>query len=85
MKAQVLVSRNIRRLRVQRRLPQDLLAADANISRTYISRLERGLENPTLAVLDRLANALECDIRDLFDPARAAKPVSPMPAGRRRS
>lgn len=40
---------------------------DAGIDRTYVSRLERGLENPTVAVLEKLAQALEADIVDLFE------------------
>jgi NAD(P)-dependent dehydrogenase (short-subunit alcohol dehydrogenase family) len=51
MRAQALVARNLRRLRVKRGLAQEALAADAGIDRTYVSRLERGLENPTVAML----------------------------------
>ncbi|WP_372003869.1 helix-turn-helix transcriptional regulator [Tistrella mobilis] len=61
------VARNLRRLRVLRGLSQEALAVDAGVDRTYISRLERRLENPTVAVLDRLAGALKCDIREFFD------------------
>ena len=57
MKAGALVARNIRRLRVARGLSQEALAVDAEIDRTYVSRLERGLENPSVAVLERLARA----------------------------
>ena len=61
MKAGALVARNIRRLRVARALSQEDLAVDAGIDRTYVSRLERGLENPTVAVLEKLARALGDD------------------------
>jgi transcriptional regulator with XRE-family HTH domain len=44
-----IVARNIRRLRLERGLTQEALAVDAGIDRTYVSRLERGLENPTVA------------------------------------
>ena len=63
MKAGALVARNIRRLRVANRLSQEVLAVDAEIDRTYVSRLERGLENPTVAVLERIAKALSADRR----------------------
>ena len=46
MKAKTLIARNIRSLRVARALSQEMLAVDAGIDRTYVSRLERGLENP---------------------------------------
>ncbi|UGY22911.1 helix-turn-helix domain-containing protein [Bradyrhizobium septentrionale] len=58
MNAGALVARNIRRLRVARGLSQEVLAVDAEIDRTYVSRLERGLENPTVAVLERLAKGI---------------------------
>jgi transcriptional regulator with XRE-family HTH domain len=50
MNARALVARNLRRLRVRKGLSQEILAVDARIDRTYVSRLERGLENPTVAL-----------------------------------
>ncbi len=61
------VAWNVRRIRVMRGLSQEALAVDAAIDRTYVSRLERNQENPTVAVLDRLANALGCDVKEFFD------------------
>jgi len=85
MKAQLLVARNLRRLRVAREISQEALAIDAGIDRTYVSRLERGLENPTIAVLERLARALDFDLRDFFDPKPVAHgPVAPLQKGRKR-
>lgn len=46
-------------LRRNARLSQELLADKAGVHRTYISQLERGLKSPTLAVLLKLATALE--------------------------
>jgi transcriptional regulator with XRE-family HTH domain len=66
MTARALVARNIRRLRVAKGISQEALAVDAEIDRTYVSRLERGLENPTVIVLERIAEALSCRIVDLF-------------------
>jgi transcriptional regulator with XRE-family HTH domain len=51
---------------------------DAEIDRTYVSRLERGLENPTVAVLERLARALSCSIEDLFRLPRVGE-AAPLP------
>lgn len=85
MKAQQLVARNLRKLRVQRGLSQEILAVDAEIDRTYVSRLERGLENPTVAVLERLAEALDARIADFFTvPSSGEKPPKPLPSGRRK-
>jgi transcriptional regulator with XRE-family HTH domain len=47
-----------------------MLAVDAGIDRTYVSRLERGLENPTVAVLEKLAGAFSSNIEELFSAAR---------------
>jgi transcriptional regulator with XRE-family HTH domain len=77
MRAQALVARNLRRLRVKRGLSQEALAADAGIDRTYVSCLERGLENPTVAMLEQLADALAAAIVEFF--------VVPAPASLYRS
>jgi transcriptional regulator with XRE-family HTH domain len=84
MDAQGLVARNIRKIRVAKGLSQEALAVDASIDRTYVSRLERGLENPTVAVLERLAIALDVAIIDLFSvPAPDDAPPGVLPKGRR--
>jgi transcriptional regulator with XRE-family HTH domain len=84
MKAQVLVAKNVRRLRVELGLSQEALAVDAAIDRTYVSRIERGLENPTVAVLEKFAAALGISIADLFNDQLVGRgPVKPLPGGRR--
>jgi transcriptional regulator with XRE-family HTH domain len=84
MKAGALVARNVRRLRVANGLSQEVLAVDAGIDRTYVSRLERGLENPTVAVLERLATALSANIEELFKVPRVGEPVPRSLKGGRR-
>lgn len=84
MDVRELVAWNLRRLRVARGLSQDALAADANVDRAYVGRVERALENPTIGVLDRLAQALECGIVAFFDvPAPGDEPPQPLPGGRK--
>jgi transcriptional regulator with XRE-family HTH domain len=84
MKAAALVAWNLRRLRVIRALPQDLLAADAEIDRSYVSRLERGLENPTVAVLEKLADALGFHVSEMLkEPAPGDQPPKPLRGGRK--
>jgi transcriptional regulator with XRE-family HTH domain len=84
MRAQIAVARNLRRLRVGRKLSQEALAVDAGIDRTYVGRLERGRENPTVLVLERLAQALGAEIAEFFDTTRVSRgPVKPLPGGRR--
>lgn len=84
MNARQLVARNLRRLRVRCGLSQEVLAVDAQIDRTYVSRLERGLENPTVAVLERLAGALNAEIVEFFViPGRGEPAPQPLRGGRR--
>jgi transcriptional regulator with XRE-family HTH domain len=85
MNARALVARNIRRLRVMRVVSQEALAVDAGIDRTYVSRLERGRENPTVAVLEQISRALRVEITDFFVvPKPSEKPTAPLPSGRKK-
>lgn len=84
MDAQALVAWNLRRLRVERLLSQEALAVDADVDRTYVSRLERGIENPTVGVLERVATALAVDITEFFvEPKEGELPPQPLPKGRK--
>lgn len=47
-------------------MSQEALALDAGVDRTYVSRLERELENPTVIVLERLATTLGVPVAALF-------------------
>lgn len=78
------VARNVRRLRVAAGLSQEAFAVDAGLDRTYISRIERNLENPTVMALEKIASALGADIVDILadGPASRAKPPT-LPPGRK--
>lgn len=54
----VLLGRNVRQWRLERAMSQEQLALDAGMKRSYLSELERGLRNPTVRALGRLAHAL---------------------------
>ncbi|MCT3756074.1 helix-turn-helix transcriptional regulator [Elizabethkingia anophelis] len=62
------VGKRIKELRIQKGISQvDLVARmDGNIDPTNISRIEAGRTNPTLLTLQRIANALEVNISELF-------------------
>jgi len=84
MDARELVALNLRRLRIARGVAQEALAIDAEIDRTYVSRLERNMENPTVAVLERLAHALEVEIAEFFvKPKPGAKTPPVLRKGRK--
>lgn len=57
--ASVALGLAIRQFRSERGLSQEELAARAGLHRTYIGDVERGVRNPTLLSLLRLAEALE--------------------------
>ncbi|MBO4996045.1 MAG: helix-turn-helix transcriptional regulator [Muribaculaceae bacterium] len=59
-------------LKVQQRrkelgISQEELAYRAGVHRTYIGMIERAERNITLSNLKRIADALQVDIKDLFD------------------
>ena len=68
LSAKRILARNLRRLRLERVLSQDDLAAEADLRQALISAIEVRTANPTLESLDRLASALGIDLAVLFDP-----------------
>lgn len=52
------VGNNVRALREQLGISQEELGFRSNLDRTYVSGVERGVPNPTVIVLARLATAL---------------------------
>lgn len=57
---------NVRKYREKLGLSQEELAFKADMHRTYISGVERGVRNPTLVILDRLAKALKVKPHELI-------------------
>jgi len=58
---------NLKRLRSERNITQEDFATDSGFDRGYISGVERGVRNPSVLVLDRIAKALQVDVGELFD------------------
>jgi transcriptional regulator with XRE-family HTH domain len=56
-----LLGRNVRLQREARGLSQEELAFEAGMKRSYLSELERGLRNPSVRALGRLAMALDVE------------------------
>jgi transcriptional regulator with XRE-family HTH domain len=63
-----LFGENVRRCRQSNGWSQQRLADEADLDRTYISDIERGARNPTLATAARLATALAVDVPSLLTP-----------------
>jgi transcriptional regulator with XRE-family HTH domain len=84
MKSRNLVAWNVRRLRVLRGISSEALAAQADVDRAYVSRIERAVANPTVDVLERIAGALEVEIAEIFAvPQPTDASPTPLPGGRR--
>lgn len=77
------VGRNVRRLRLAKRLPQEGVALAADIDRTYMSAIERGIANPSVVLLGRLAKVLKVTLGDLVAPVADKEPAPKnLPRGR---
>lgn len=84
MNGRALVAWNLRRLRTERGISQERLAADAGVDRAYISELEREQGNASVDLLDRLADVLGVPIGDFLAPVAAGQAkIEPLPAGRK--
>lgn len=70
---------NLRRLRHAKGLSQDDLAYEAEVSRSYLSQLEKGAFYASLKIVGKLATVLE------VEPAELLKmPVKPGQRGKQR-
>lgn len=58
MKLEIIFGKVLKTLRAQHGVSQEELAFRANLDRSYISMLERGIHQPTLGSLVALAEAL---------------------------
>jgi transcriptional regulator with XRE-family HTH domain len=64
---------NLRRLRHAKALSQDDLAYEAEVSRSYLSQLEKGAFYASLRIVDRLAIALDVEPAELLRAPRKSK------------
>ena len=58
---------NVRKLRDSKKLTQNELAFNADMDRSYLSDIERGVKNPTLYNIYRLSLALNIPTSKLFE------------------
>ena len=66
MDIKVQFGRNLRAQRLKCQFTQEQLAEKADLDRTYISGLERGVRNPTITIVARLATALNVSLTALL-------------------
>ena len=67
MKLREQVGLNIRNLRNSRGLSQEQLGLAAEVDRSYISEIELAKNSASLDVLERIADALGVDPKELFN------------------
>jgi len=60
----------VREIRKEKGLSQEELSFKADLHRTYIGMIERAEKNITLVNIEKIANALEVSINDLFNETR---------------
>lgn len=58
----------IRRWREAKKITQNDLQKLSRVSRSYLSRIESGQMTPSLGTMEKIAGALEINIRKLFEP-----------------
>lgn len=61
---------NLRRLRNGKSLSQDDLAYEAEVSRSYLSQLEKGKFYASLQIIGRLADALKAEPTEFLKPIK---------------
>jgi transcriptional regulator with XRE-family HTH domain len=58
---------NLKKFRLERELSQEALAFECGLHRTYISGVERGVRNPTVVVLEKIARSVGVHPARLLD------------------
>lgn len=62
-----LLGRRIKEIRKSRKLTQERLSELVGVDFRYISRIELGKCYPSLETLEKIANALSVELRELFE------------------
>lgn len=65
-KVSTVMGDNVRALRLALNLSQEELAFRADLDRTYISQIERGIGNPSVLVLIKISDILGIEVEELF-------------------
>lgn len=63
-----LFAKNLKLLRLKKDMSQERLAEVADMHRTYVSSVERGERNISLDNIEKIASALNSDVRLLLTP-----------------
>ncbi len=61
------VGLNLKKYRMEAGFSQEGLALECGLHRTYVSGVERGIRNPTVTVLEKLAGPLDVETWRLLE------------------
>ena len=70
----------VRALRMERGIAQESRAHLAGIERSHMGKVERGEHMPTLAIIFKIAGALECSVAELMASMEALLAAGTSPA-----
>ena len=60
------LGQNLKRIRTKKKMSQGDIARALEVHRAYVSGIENGKRNPTLATIEKLANALGVTASELL-------------------
>ena len=63
----IIVGTNIRKIRISQNLSQNQLSYETGLTREYINKIESGKYNISIKKLSLISEALNVDIKSLFD------------------
>lgn len=84
MNAKKLFGMNLKNARLKRGISQQQLALDVEIDPAYVGRIERGLENVSIGIMETIAVYLQMEMSEMFrvpDQNESAPP--PLKVGRK--
>ena len=61
-----IVAENLKRLREERKLSLDAVAKCSGVSKSMLGQIERGVTNPTISTLWKIANGLKISFTSLM-------------------
>lgn len=63
---QVKLGRNLKRIRTQKDISQGEIARNLKVGRSFITNIENGKTNPTLATIAKIAKAIGVSVGELM-------------------
>lgn len=73
------LGRNLKRVRIAAGKSQEVIATEAEVDRTFISAIERGVANPSILTLSNICYVLGITLGELFGPEVLSSMPEPVP------